>query len=191
MANTPLPQRLLAFLNPDGKTVSLPWYRWFQQFSDGSGGTEGPPGPEGPAGAQGPAGPSGSNEPNVIDLLTTALLDEPQPTFRFYGDLAGKPTDAQELFAVPMRGDEFFPKDLPLNLGFVAIAPTGSVTFPIKVNGVSVGTMNVASSATTATWTFSSAYQAAPGDIMSFIAPSPPDATLSSPRYTFVGTRLT
>lgn len=120
-----------------------------------------------------------------------------KPVARFYGDFPGKPPAGQELFAIPMVGDEHLPAGLGSALasgpgksfGFVAVAPTGSVTFPLKVNGASVGTMNVASGQTTATFTMANTYNAAAGDLLAFYAPSPQDATLDSPRYTFVGTR--
>lgn len=71
MATTPLPQRLLKFLNPDG-TVNLPWYRWFQQTQGAnSSGSEGPAGPAGPAGPQGPTGPAGAQN-DILALLSVA-----------------------------------------------------------------------------------------------------------------------
>ena len=184
----PPPTSALPPLGADGR-FALPWYRWFQGLVNGSNGVVGPPGPPGEQGPAGPPGAPGGDDISVTDLLGISALDTRSPTFRLYGDLAGKPTAGQELFAVEMAGDEFFPQGLPNNLGSVAVAPTGSVTFPITVNGSSVGSMNIAASATVATWTFSAPYQAAQGDILRFLAPAPADATLDSPRYTFIGTR--
>lgn len=112
-----------------------------------------------------------------------------EPIVRFYGDLPGQPTAGQELFAITMVGDEHFTKGLGRNVGGVLVPPTGAVTFPIKVNGVQIGTMNVAMGATTATWTMANPYNALAGDIFAFYAPPSVDATLSGPHYTFVGTR--
>lgn len=113
-----------------------------------------------------------------------------QPIIRFYGDAPpGLLTASQELFNVPMVGDEYFAPGLSQNIGTCAVAPTGSVNFPIQVNGTPIGSMNIAASATAATWTMANPYRAAAGDMLAFYAPTSPDATLSGPRYTFVGTR--
>ncbi len=112
-----------------------------------------------------------------------------EPIIRFYGDLPGMPTAGQELFSVEMIGDEHFPAGLGRNVGGSAAPAATAAVFPISVNGSPVGSMNIAMGATVATWTMANPYDALPKDILSFAAPSPADATLSGPRYTFIGTR--
>lgn len=137
----------------------------------------------------------GGGVPNQIPALDAGgkldytMIPAVARVVRFYGSLAGKPSAAQELFAVEMLGDEVFPASLTSNVGKVGTAPTGSVTFSITVNGSSVGTMNVAAGATVATWVMASQYTATAGDIFAFYAPSSVDSTLQDLRYTFVGSR--
>jgi hypothetical protein len=59
-------------------------------------------------------------------------------------------------------------------------APTGSIAVTINKNGVSIGTVNIAGGATTATFTFASAV-AFNGltDILQLVAPGSPDATFA------------
>jgi hypothetical protein len=120
-----------------------------------------------------------------------------EPIIRLYGDFPGQPPAGAELFAVPMVGDEHFPAGLGSALtggpgksfGLIGTAPTLAVTFPLKVNGAPIGTMNVGAGASVATFTMANRYDATAGDLLAFYAPTPQDVTLSSPRYTFVGTR--
>lgn len=108
---------------------------------------------------------------------------------RLYGSLDGKPDPAMELFDIEMFGDEVFDAGLPGNLGSCDVAPTGTVQFPIKVNGVQVGYAQIAASATVMTWSMAADYTAAAGDRFAFYAPTTQDATLSGPRWTYVGRR--
>lgn len=109
---------------------------------------------------------------------------------RLYGSLDGKPDPGMELFDIEMIGDEVFPAGLTGNVGSCDVAATGTVQFPILVNGVQVGYAQVAAAATVMTWSLSVDYVAAPGDRFKFAAPSSQDATLSGPRWTFVGRRV-
>lgn len=126
---------------------------------------------------------------NSSGVIDSTMLPAEAKIVRFYGSFAGKPTANQELFAVEMKGDEVFPAGLTSNLGKCEVAPTGSVTLNIKVNGSTVGSMNIAAGATVATWTMASQYTAAAGDIFAFYAPTSVDVTLFGLRYTFVGSR--
>ena len=108
---------------------------------------------------------------------------------RFYGNLDGQPTASQVLFDVEMEGDESFLAAFSGSLGSCAVAPTGSVVLNIQKNGVTVGSMNIAAGATTATFTLASPLTFSSGDRFRMLAPSSVDATLSGIRYTFVGRR--
>lgn len=61
----------------------------------------------------------------------------------------------------------------------VAVATTGAVTLAIKKNGASIGTVNFAAAATTATFTFASPVSFVAGDIITINAPVTADATLA------------
>lgn len=121
----------------------------------------------------------------LTQIMATAVAPV---TWRAYGGLTGKPSSGQVLFSIELTGDEQFPNGLPQNLGGCTTPPSGNVVFPILVNGVQVGSMNIAASSTAATWTMAADYFAAPQDILSFLAPSPQDGSLAGPYYTFVGT---
>ncbi len=67
-------------------------------------------------------------------------------------------------------------------------APTAAATFTVAVNGTSVGTINFAAAATTATFTAASAVTITPGQILTVTAPATADTTLANVSGTLVGT---
>jgi hypothetical protein len=67
------------------------------------------------------------------------------------------------------------------------VAPAGSYTITIQKNGASIGSINFAAAATTATFTFSSTVTLVPGDVLSFLSPATPDG--SGYFWTLTGTR--
>lgn len=133
-------------------------------------------------------------EPSGLGIVYTwdgtTWLSGASAIIRFYGSLDGKPDPGMELFDIEMIGDEVFTASLPSNLGSCDVAATGTVQFPILVNGVQVGYAQVAAASTTMTWSMASDYVAAAGDRLKFAAPSSQDATLSGPRWTLVGRRV-
>lgn len=94
--------------------------------------------------------------------------------------VAGTYGTSQELyFSEPVRSITF-----PLNLSGTHAgcrnAPTGNIQVTIQKNGSSIGTINIASGATTATYTFSSAVTFnGSTDTFTLIAPGTPDRTLA------------
>lgn len=176
-----LPIRLLPVLDPDG-TFSLPWYRKLQELSQNANGSLTPA--------------------EVAAILAAIALLETEVTalqamlasqkiVRFYGAFTGKPDPGQAMFeaGIEMKGDEVFPAGLSANLGGCTVAPALAAVFNVTINGTVMGYMQLAAGAMVATWSMTSVYTAAPGDVLNFIAPAVQDATLSGPRYTFVGTR--
>lgn len=127
-----------------------------------------------------------SSATSGVNATTTGTVPN---LFRLSGNLAGQPTDAQVLFEVEMVGGEALPAGLSSSVGGCDVAPTNSVTFPILKNGSSVGSMNIASGATAATFSFIGSVSFSSADLLTFKAPSPADPTLSGPHYTFIGTR--
>ena len=59
----------------------------------------------------------------------------------------------------------------------------------MKKNGSSIGTINWAASATTATYTFASTITFAAGDILQLVAPATADTTLADIGITIAATR--
>jgi hypothetical protein len=126
---------------------------------------------------------SNSTGANCTSAASTGVL-------RWYGGTDGRQPDAGEiLFEIEMVGGENFASGLPSNVGGCDVAPTGSVTLPIKVNGSTVGHADIAAGTTTMTWTMASSYTAAAHDKLKFEAPATQDATLAGLFYTWVGGR--
>ena len=59
------------------------------------------------------------------------------------------------------------------------VAPTGSIAVAIKKNGSSVGTINIAAGATTATFTFAGDVSFTTSDTLTVTAPASADVTLA------------
>ncbi len=119
-------------------------------------------------------------------LAVKKYIASSQGSVRFYGGLQGKPAAGQVLFEILMVGDEVFDAGLPASLLGCDVAPTGTVSLALSVNGVSVGTGGINASATTGTFVFAAGYNAATGDKLKFTAPASQDASLSGLSYTFV-----
>lgn len=124
----------------------------------------------------------------IIQMITNVT----NPTLgvvRFYGSFDGRPTAGEEFFDVEMHGDEVWPAGLTLNIGSFDVAPANNIALPIYVNDVQVGSMNGLTGSKDATWTMLVEYKATKGDRLRFNSCTPQDATMSGPRYTWIGTR--
>lgn len=176
-----LPIRSLPVLE-ENNSFTLPWYRKLQELSQNANGSLTP------AEVAAILAAIAALEADVA-ALEARLADA--RVVRFYGAFRGQPTASQPLFeaGIEMDGDEVFASGFPNNLGGVTVAPTAAATFTFTVNGLPRGYMQIAAGATTATWSMTGQYNAARGDVINFLAPAIPDATLSGPRYTFIGTR--
>lgn len=64
------------------------------------------------------------------------------------------------------------PISLTGSIGECLSAPTNAVSFDIRKNGVSIGSMNFATSATSATFTHASSTSFAAGDVLSIVSPA-------------------
>lgn len=68
-------------------------------------------------------------------------------------------------------------------------AATSTATFTLKKNGSSIGTIQWAAAATTATFTFASPVSFAAGDVFTITSPGTQDATLANVSLNLAGTR--
>lgn len=94
--------------------------------------------------------------------------------------VAGTYIANQELFYSQPPRSITLPVGLSGTLGGCRVAPTGNVQVVLLKNGSSIGTVNIAASATTATYTFSSSITFnGTSDSYSIQAPNSPDATFA------------
>lgn len=140
------------------------------------------------SGGGGNGGGGGSGGSTGLYLISTF---EGDPTL-------AKPIASQILMTHQVPGSSVLTNvALPINLsgsvGGCKVAPTGAVVITMKqtTGGVTstIGTINIAASATVATFTFSAAVTLNPGDIIDFIFQSSTDATLAGLWWTIAGTR--
>jgi hypothetical protein len=73
--------------------------------------------------------------------------------------------------------------------GGCVVAPTGSISVNIKKNGSNVGSIDIAASATSATFTFSSDVTFTTSDTLTIVAPASADVTLAGVYATLPGIR--
>jgi hypothetical protein len=109
----------------------------------------------------------------------------------FEGDGAS-PAGSQVLLRLVVPSDinsVTLPQSLTGSAGGAKVAPTGSIVITIKQNGTSIGSLNIAASATTMTFTFSAAVTLNPGDILDFVMQASPDSTLAGVFWSVAGTR--
>jgi hypothetical protein len=133
-----------------------------------------------------PAGDSGSAvaDNNPPDIQPYALP-------YFAGETA-QPIGSELILKHVIPGD-LASMTLPINLtgsyGGCVTAPTGAFTVTLKKGSTTIGTLSIASGATTATFTFAGAISFAPGDIINCFAPSSADSTMAGLYFTLSGTR--
>jgi hypothetical protein len=147
-------------------------------------------------GASHPALPATTTTPPTGTTTTTVVDNGPadiQPYAIAFDIGAGSiPTASQSLYRHIIAGDlagVAFASSLPASVFKSRAAATASYTITITKNGSSIGTLNFAIGATTATITFGSPVTAVSGDEIEFIGQVTPDATLAGIYGTMSGTR--
>ena len=101
----------------------------------------------------------------------------------------GAPTASAKVMQAITPQATTFPSGLSGSYAKAGTAATASTTFSITQNGTSIGSINFAASATTGTFTFSSAVTTSAGDVIAIVAPATPDATLADVSVAMVGNR--
>jgi hypothetical protein len=115
----------------------------------------------------------------------------------FYVDFVsyfpGPPSANAVLMQVITAHPTTFPSGLSGSYGYCGTAPTGAVSCPIKRTSggttTTIGNVNFAAGATSATFTFSSAVTTNAGDLIQVVAPSTADASFANISLALVGTR--
>ena len=99
-----------------------------------------------------------------------------------------KPTDDAVLMRFSVARSFKLPAGLTGSKAESLVAPTGAVSYSIKKNGSSVGTIDFASATNDATFTFSSEETFAIGDILTIQAPATADSTHDEIAFTLAAT---
>lgn len=143
------------------------------QVSDVAAAALGPTGPTGPTGTLGPTGPTGAPGTQPFDL-----------GFYFEGTL----TNAEAVARYVFNRSVSFVANLTGSHASADTASTGTVSFTLKQNGSSVGTVTFTASAT-GTFTFASPVTFVSGDVLQIVAPATADSTLANVAINLAGTR--
>lgn len=109
--------------------------------------------------------------------------------YNFHFQLYGLPGDGAEIAAWPIADNISLPAGFTGSKAKLGIATTGSISFDVRKNGVSVGSIDFSASATLATFTAASPVNLASGDELTIVAPSPQDATAAGFRCNLRATR--
>lgn len=101
--------------------------------------------------------------------------------------LLGKPTNAQEIFRLPMVRHITFDVNMALSKAKARVAATGSTTFNIAKNGTNFATMVFAAGATVATFVAATPPALEAGDWLTVTGPATADATLEDIGFVLCG----
>ncbi len=103
------------------------------------------------------------------------------------GYKAGLPAADEVILRVPVARRIRLKTDLAGSHASAEAAATATADFDIRVDGVSSATMRFAAAATSATFIAASETVLEPGQVLSVVAPSTPDATLAGIGFTLAG----
>ncbi|RAZ83818.1 hypothetical protein [Cereibacter johrii] len=122
----------------------------------------------------------------AIEVVETA--DAADPPADISGYKAGQPAADEVIARVPVARRTRLKIGLAGSHASAEAAATASADFDIRVDGVSSATMRFAAAATSATFIAASETVLEPGQVLSVVAPSTPDATLAGIGFTLAGT---
>jgi hypothetical protein len=129
-------------------------------------------------------------------VITTPLIDQilaydgtdwgnVSPPYDIYGTFIGSMADSQTLWRIVIARPVTFPLHLAGSVAICVGAPLTSVSLPILMNGVQIGSIDFLSGTTQANFTFVTETIFDSGDVLEVDAPSPADATFYSPSWAF------
>jgi hypothetical protein len=101
----------------------------------------------------------------------------------------GVPTGLQVMGRIIVPRAITLPASLTGSYGSSIVAATAATTLNLAKNGSSIGSVNFAISASTATFTFASSLSFAAGDLLTLTNQSTADATLANISVTLAATR--
>lgn len=118
----------------------------------------------------------------IVETVDAADPPADQVVFKI-----GQPTANEVLLRVPIARRTRMKVDLSGSRGVASLAATAQTDFDIRRNGTSFATMRFAAVGTTASFIAASETVLEPGDILSIVAPTTPDATLADIGVTLAG----
>ncbi|MGB5950246.1 MAG: hypothetical protein WBG82_13070 [Parvibaculum sp.] len=114
--------------------------------------------------------------------------DAADPPADLTGFRTGQPGADEVLLRVPIARRTRMKVNLAGSQGVAGVAATAQTDFDIRRNGTSFATMRFAAAGTTATFIAASETVLEPGQVLSVVAPTTPDATLADIGFTLAGT---
>lgn len=117
-----------------------------------------------------------------------APLSQPFDLTAFYPSI---PTASAKVTRIPIARAVTFAANFAGSYFTASANATGTTVFDVQKNGSSIGSISIAASGTTATFTTTSGTSKsfAAGDVLMIVAPASPDATLADPGFVIVGAR--
>lgn len=128
-----------------------------------------------------------ANSRSWLAIEVAETVDAADPPADISGYTAGQPAAGEVILRVPATRRTRFKADLAGSHGVAGTAPTAQTDFDIQRNGASFATMRFAAGATSGTFIAASETVLEPGQVLSVIAPSTPDATLAGIGFTLAG----
>jgi hypothetical protein len=116
--------------------------------------------------------------PDPPDCCCSYMVDRYTP---------GQPTASQVMVFHAMAFDIDFPMGLSGSQAACLTAPDAEAVYSVQLDTVEVGTITFAASSTVGTFAAPIAFSTTPGQLLSVIAPSSPDASQSDVTITIVG----
>ena len=137
-----------------------------------------------------PSSFSGQAEKTLVVNSGESAVEFVDRIYEPHGMAAGTPAAGLVILRIPLTQTILFPDDLAGSYGVCVTGPADSagVDLPIKRNGTQFATMSFAVSATTATFSTSSAAETfSPGDILTVEAPNPQDGSFADVAFALKG----
>lgn len=122
----------------------------------------------------------------AIEVVETE--DAADPPADLTGFKAGQPSADEVLLRVPITRRTRMKVDLAGSHGVAGAAATAQTDFDVQRNGTGFATIRFAAAGTTATFIAASETVLEPGDILSIVATTTPDATLADIGFALAGT---